>query len=38
LCRLLARELHGFLRTGDVLADVHDHRTSATRWTKLWSV
>jgi hypothetical protein len=38
LCRLLARELHGFLRTGDVLADVHDHRQAAKRWTKLWSV
>jgi len=35
LFRLLARELHGFLRTGDVRADVHGHRTSATRRTKL---
>jgi len=35
LCRLLARELHGFLRTGDVLADVHGHRQAATRRTKL---
>ena len=35
LFRLLARELHGLVRTGDVRADVHGHRTSATRRTKL---
>ena len=35
LFRLLARELHGLVRTGDVHADVHGHRTSATRRTKL---
>jgi len=36
LSRLLARELPGFLRTGDVHADVDGHRTCGTRRERLF--